>query len=358
MKLPILLSALFISVYCNGQNPLLIPDTIHNNTINLTLTQDTTRFFSGPTTNTYGANGSILGPTLIMDADSFVDINVTNNLTDTTTIHWHGMHVSPENDGGPHSIILPGTTWNPQFTVLDKAATYWYHPHLHKRTHEHVTKGIAGFIIVRDQEEAALNLPRTYGVDDFPMVLQSKAFDSLNQIDILSHEDSIFMINATINPYLDAPAQVNRFRLLNGSSNRAYEIGFTGNMAFDLIGTDGGLLAAPVNLTRIRLAPGERIEILVDLTGMQSQSIQMINHPTELPNGQYGGPFPAANQVSTLPGYANNPLNLASYTMLDINVVAPTATPVTSVASTLATLNPPLEINADEFREINFGVAI
>lgn len=100
-----------------------------------------------------GVNGNILGPTLIMNEGDFVDIKVDNQLSDTTTIHWHGMHVSAENDGGPHTIILSGDVWNPSFTVMDKAGTYWYHPHLHRKTNEHVSKGIAGFIIVRDEEK-------------------------------------------------------------------------------------------------------------------------------------------------------------------------------------------------------------
>ena len=91
---------------------------------------------------------ALLGPTLIMNQGDNVSITVDNQLGDTTTIHWHGMHVAPENDGGPHSIILPGQQWNPQFTVLDKAGTHWYHPHLHMRTDEHVSKGIAGLILV------------------------------------------------------------------------------------------------------------------------------------------------------------------------------------------------------------------
>lgn len=355
-KLIPVLFLLLIQLSVTAQNPLLIPPTLSGTNFTLNLQEDSVQFFPGQITSTYGVNGSILGPTLIFEADSTVNITVNNNLADTTTMHWHGMHVSPMNDGGPHTAILPGASWNPSFEVMEKAATFWYHPHLHKKTNKHVVKGMSGFIIVRDQEEAALNLPRTYGVDDIPLVLQTKAFDSINQIDVESHEDSIFMINATINPYFDAPAQVVRFRILNGSSNRTYLLGLTNNMSFNHIGTDGGLLAASVNLTRLRIAPGERVEILVDLNGMQGQTIHLVNYCLELPIGMYGTPYPAYNQVSTLPGYPNNPLNHINYNMLQINVVAPTASPITTVPNTLATVTPLLEMNSDRDRFIQFGV--
>ena len=319
--------------------------------------QDTVGFFAGQATNTMGINGNILGPTLIMDADSVVNISVTNNIGDTTTMHWHGLHVAPENDGGPHSMILPGNTWNPSFTIMDKAATYWYHPHMHGKTNPQVTMGLAGMLIVKDAEEAALALPRTYGVDDFPLILQSKAFDANNQIMVNSHEDSTFMINGTIDPYLDAPAQVVRFRLLNASSSRTLYMGLDNGMSFDQIASDGGLLSAPASLTRLRLAPGERAEILVDLTGMMSQTVNLVNYCQELPLGLYGAQYPAVNQSTTLPNYANNPLNLVNYTMLQINVVAQTGSPILTVPATLANVTPILEATSMNTRTITFGTA-
>ena len=198
----------------------------------MTLQNGTQQFFAGKATTTMGANGNILGPTLILNQGDFVNFSVKNQLKDTTTLHWHGLHVSSENDGGPHTTILPGATWTPGFTIMDKAATYWYHPHLHHRTDEHVSKGIAGLIIVKDTEEAKLSLPRTYGVDDFPLVIQTKDFDADNQIMMHSNSDKTLMVNATIDPYLNVPSQVVRFRVLNGSSQRAFNIGLNNNKNF------------------------------------------------------------------------------------------------------------------------------
>jgi bilirubin oxidase len=306
-----------------------------------------------------GANGALLGPTLIMSQGDNVDILVDNQLSDTTTIHWHGMHVAPENDGGPHSIILPNTTWNPQFTVLDKAGLNWYHPHLHMRTDEHVSKGIAGLIIVRDTEEAGLNLPTNYGVDEFPIVLQTKGFDALGQILVHTDLDTSVMVNGTVDAVTDFPAQVVRMRVLNGSSQRVMELGFSDNRPFSIIGTDGGLLSAPVIKTRYRISPGQRVDILVDLTSSLGQNFQLMSYASELPNAIYGASQPGMGPGATnsLPDYTSNPLNGNNYELLDINVTAQTASPVLTIPSTLATFTPLLEADADITRDLLFTSA-
>lgn len=339
-----------------GQNPILIPTAITNNTINLTLTEGTNNFYAGVTTNTMGANGPLLGSTLIMSKGDNINITVDNQLQDTTTIHWHGMHVSPENDGGPHTIIPSGTTWNPQFTVLDKAGTYWYHPHLHMHTDEHVSKGIAGLILVRDAEEAALGLPETYGVDEFPIVLQTKGFDAAGQIVFHTDLDTSVMVNGTVNGSLDLPSQVVRLRVLNGSSQRVMEFGFSDNRSFSLIGTDGGLLSAPLSMTRYRIAPGQRADILLDLATSMGQNFQLMSYGSELPSGIYGAAQPGmgAGQTSSLPDYTSNPLNGSDFQLLDITVGSQAGTPVLSIPSSLATVTPLLETSATITRDLTF----
>ena len=352
----ITLALLLISGLAFGQNPLVIPPVITSTSMSLTLQEGVTQFYQGINTNTMGANGALLGPTLIMNQGDNVSITVDNQLQDTTTTHWHGLHVAPEDDGGPHSIIPPGATWNPQFTVLDKAGINWYHPHLHMQTNKHVSKGIAGMIIVKDAEEAALTLPRDYGIDDFPIVIQTKAFDASGQIIWMTELDTSLMVNGTIEPFLDAPAQVVRLRVLNGSSQRVYKLGLTNNQSFKLIGTDGGLLGAPVDLTRYQIAPGQRADILVDLTGMQGQSIQLLNYGTEIGSGVYGASQPGmmAQMTSNLPGYTSNPLNGSDYVILDVNVIAQTANPVTTIPTTLVTQNVLVEGTEDITRNITF----
>lgn len=178
-----------------SQTAIPIPDTLSGNNIALTMHQDTVQFFSGQATQTLAFNQySYLGPTLILNNGQNVSITVNNQIGDTTNVHWHGLHVSPTNDGGPHTMIMNGMSWNPQFTVLDKASTYWYHPHFHGKTAEHAIKGAAGIIIVRDNVEAQLNLPRKYGVDDFPIIIQSSQLDSNNQFMPFGMQDSTVLV--------------------------------------------------------------------------------------------------------------------------------------------------------------------
>ncbi len=342
-----------------GQNALVIPPTIETSTINLTLQEGVTQFYPGVNTSTLGANGALLGPTLIMSTGDNMNITVDNQLLDTTTIHWHGMHVSPEDDGGPHSIILPGTTWNPQFTVMDKAGLNWYHPHLHEKTGEHVSKGIAGLVIVRDTEEASMGIPITYGVDEFPIIMQTKGFNASGQILFHTNLDTSVMVNGTVDAFVDFPSQVVRLRVLNAASQRVMEIGFSDNRTFSIIGTDGGIFMAPVNKTRYRIAPGQRVDILLDLTTSLGQNFQLMNFASELPNAVYGSAQPgmAPFMTSSLPGYTSNPLNGANYAMLDINVIAQTASPITTIPATLASFTVLTEASATVTRDLTFSSA-
>jgi bilirubin oxidase len=345
---------LLITTAVSAQNQVIIPDTLSGTEFNLNLQNGAFEFYEGQTTNTMGVNGDILGPTLLMNKGDFVDIMVNNNLGETTTIHWHGMHVSAANDGGPHTTIESGTSWNPQFTVMDKAGTYWYHPHLHEKTNEHVSKGISGFIIVRDSEEAELELPRSYGVDDFPLVIQTKDFDANYQVVSPSNSDDVLMVNATIDPTLNVPAQVVRFRLLNGSSQRVFNIGLSGNMGFHQVASDGGLLSETLALTRLRLAPGERAEILVDFVGMEGQSIQLMSYASEFQSGIYGATNPGMMSMMTLDGYKPNALNGSNFNIMKIQVIELTEEPVTTIPVGLVELNPPDESSADITRNLSF----
>ncbi len=341
MKKITLLFALFISIHSSqAQNLLAIPDTLNGTSFSLNILDTSHVFYPGFVTQTFGVNASYLGPTLFLNKGDSVSMLVNNQLMDTTTIHWHGLHVSAANDGGPHIIIPPGTTWNPSFVVRDQAATYWYHPHLHMMTNLHATLGAAGMIIVRDSMEATLNLPRSYGEDDFPLVIQSKCFDNNKEIQIGNPYDSVMMVNGTIDAYLPVPAQVIRFRLLNASTERVYNLGLQGNMGFDQIASDGGLLDAPVPLTRLRLAPGERAEILLNFSGMNGQSIDLLSYASEFPSAIYGAAQPGMGPGQVIPGYTSNPLNGTNFRIMNFQVVGPTASPITSIPAAMVTNSP------------------
>ena len=115
----ILIQVAIGNVFCYGQNPLSIPPSLTGTNFNLNVQSGSTNFYGAVQTPTYGINGTFLSPTLIVNKGDIVTFNVINNLTVRTTMHWHGLHVAPMNDGGPHQVILAGTTWSPSFEMLN-----------------------------------------------------------------------------------------------------------------------------------------------------------------------------------------------------------------------------------------------
>jgi len=339
-----------------AQTPLFIPDTLSGTTFNLDVQTGSKTFIGANVTPTYGYNGNFLGPTLLIQKNDSITLNVTNNLSVATTVHWHGFHVAPQNDGGPHQVIPPGATWSPSFKMRNEATTFWYHPHGEGKTEIQISKGLAGMIIVRDMTEATYNLPRRYGIDDFPLIVQSKAFDVLYQIATANHEDSILMVNGTIDPYLNVPQQLVRLRLLNASSDRTYYFGLSDNSDFHLIASDGGLLSAPYLTNRLRLSTGERAEVLVDFSGYTvGTQLYLVSYASELPNGIIGADSVGTSTIVMSEGYYENPLNGADFNILRFDVSPATVSPVTSVPVSFAPKIPIPETSAVRTRHIHFS---
>lgn len=318
-----------VKTAAQSYNQLWIPDTLSGFNFNLTIRDTFAQLVSGNQTITGGINGKFWGPTLFFNKGDEVHLNVLNKLNEATTIHWHGIHLPAVMDGGPHQVIPPGTLWQPYWKVTNDAATYWYHPHLHEETMAHITKGIGGLIIVRDAEEAALPLPRTYGKDDIPLVLTDRDFNTQKQFVEVPYGDSL-LTNGTLRAQYSVPAQVVRFRILNGAIERSYNIGFSDNRIFWVICSDGGLLNAPVPLNRYLLHAGERIEILADFSGQKGQSFDM-----KAFNSTLGGFIPGGENFPNGP-FANY-LGHKDFNLLHINVATPTASPVTAIPAALKT---------------------
>jgi FtsP/CotA-like multicopper oxidase with cupredoxin domain len=260
-------------------NPLAIPpplepeiDADGRKVFDLAMEQGETQLLSGTRTVTWGANGTYLGPTLRARRGDDVRVRVTNSLTEPTTLHWHGMALPGAMDGGPHQMIQPGEVWQPEWRIDQPAAALWYHPHAHHRTADHVYRGIAGLFIIDDDDTDRLSLPNDYGVDDIPVIVQDKQFDSdgslrtaegpANLVGVLGDE---MLVNGTHNPHLDVTDRLVRLRLLNASNARVYDFGFDDDRRFALIASDSGLLDAPADANRVQLSPGERAEIVVEL---------------------------------------------------------------------------------------------
>lgn len=317
-------------------NPLIIPEVITGTTFDLNLHVTNKQFLSGAATNTYAYNNMLFwGPTLIMNKGDWVQMNVTNNLADTTTTHWHGFHIPAIMDGGPHQTIPAGSTWRPSFKVDNNAGTYWYHPHLHEFTQTQLTYGAGGMIIIRDPEEAALNLPRTYGVDDIPLALTSRRFSSNQFVGVGSEYGDSMVVNGVLNPQVSLPKQYVRLRVLNAEMERSYNLGITTSTGTDrtfyVISTDGGLVSAPIAVTRVALAVGERAEILVDLTGDTVGT----SFDLKAYNSGQANDFPGGEPASS--GQFGSALNNTTFNLLHVNVAAATANPVTTRPTTLKT---------------------
>lgn len=258
--------------------PLLEPQMENGEKVfTLKIANGQTELLPGKRSNTAGFNGSVLGPTIRAHRGDHVQMHITNALSETTTVHWHGMHLPAVMDGGPHQPILPGATWSPQWSIQNEAATLWYHPHTAGKTAPQVYSGLAGLFIIDDNQSDALAVPKTYGVDDIPLIVQDRNFDAAGQLiyrltaqrDIFGELGDSILVNGTYAPYVDVPKKLVRFRVLNGSNARRYNLGFSDNRAFQQIATDGGFLDAPVTRTRMVLAPGERAEIVVDMSATE-----------------------------------------------------------------------------------------
>lgn len=280
-------------------NPLRIPPLLEGRVLDgrkvfdLKAQHGSTEFFAGYSTPTLGLNGSFLGPTLKCHTGDQVTFNVENTLGFDTTLHWHGFHVPARHDGGPHQVVKPGATWSPSFEVKQKAALFWYHSHLMGHTGEQVNRGLAGLIIVDDDESAALGLPSEYGVDDIPLVVQDRRFNRDGSFAYLTSMHDTMMgfkgdtilVNGTAQPYLTLRRQRTRLRLLNGSNSRIYNFGLENGRAFSQIASDGSLLERPVRRQKLRLAPGERAEIIVDID--PDSRVFLMSYP-DVVNGRGG----------------------------------------------------------------------
>ncbi len=254
-------------------------------------------------TLTWGINQNFLGVTLRANKGDKVHIKVSNQLNKTSTLHWHGMKLPAKADGGPHQPIEPGKAWLSEFDIIQPAATLWYHSHQIHKTGEQVYNGLAGLFIIDDTESAQLNLPSDYGVDDFPVIIQDREFNSDGSFRYLSgfreklmgKMGQIILVNGVINPVMKAKKSLIRLRILNGSNARIYQLDFDDARPFHIIASDGGLLEKPVMANSIQLAPAERVEILVDVADGKMPMLRHTEGMTGMMMQQEQGRQPAVD---------------------------------------------------------------
>ena len=231
------------------------------------------KLVKGDASSLTAIDGSYLGPTIHVSKGQKVRIRFINKLNEESIVHWHGLHVPEHFDGHPKDVIAPGETYIYEYEIMNRAGTYWYHPHPHGHTGRQVYNGLAGMLIVTDKVEQSLNLPS--GKYDFPIVIQDRTLDDDNQWVYIKNGhmsrndgflgDQIF-INGTSSQSISAEQGAYRLRLLNGSNSRYYKLGWQDGTPLTVIGTDGCLLAKPRNVPYVMMSSGERIDLWLDLS--------------------------------------------------------------------------------------------
>ena len=230
------------------------------------------RFRGDHDTATYGINGTYLGPAVRVRRGEKIIAQVSNGMPENITMHWHGLIIPGAADGGPHNVIPPGGRWQTELAIDQPAATLWFHPHYYPLTAQQVIKGLAGLLIVEDDEIAPLPLPSRWGIDDIPLVLQDRRFapdgqffDRMNIVAVTNgYIGDTALVNGAHYPEARAARGWLRLRILNGSNARSYALAASDGRSLYVIASDGGLLEGPVELKQLLVHVGERFEVLVD----------------------------------------------------------------------------------------------
>jgi spore coat protein A, manganese oxidase len=268
----------------------------------------------GLTTPIWGYNGIFPGPTIEARRGRKIVIRQINELPAPLSTHLHGGHTPPPSDGHPMDFILPkdpspfqasltngqmrqfmsssglGRSLQMQmqqtkeyvYPNTQRATTLWYHDHRMDFTGAQVYRGLAGFYLIRDEIEDALPLPK--GDHEIPLMLTDRTFNADGSFFYPSLDPTLtatpgvlgkyyngmigdtLLVNGAVQPFLEVSATKYRFRLLNASNARVYQLALSSRQSFVQIGSDGGLLPAPASRQTIRISPAERFDVIVDFS--------------------------------------------------------------------------------------------
>jgi FtsP/CotA-like multicopper oxidase with cupredoxin domain len=240
--------------------------------------------------------GSYLGPTLRLRKGQRVRIVFDNKIPAETIVHWHGLDVPQDMDGHPRFAIPEGGRYEYEFTVVNRAGTYWYHPHPHGQTGPQVYAGMAGLLLVGDEEEDALSLPS--GEFDIPMVIQDRTFDGDRMVYLpngmmdrmMGFLGDEILVNGRPDARFGVASRSHRLRILNGSNSRIYKLGWEDGTPLVVLATDGGLLEAPVTRPYVTLGPAERVDLWVDFADLATGTRRkLVSLPFDAPQMMGGG---------------------------------------------------------------------
>jgi blue copper oxidase len=241
--------------------------------VELTAKSISGEMIDGKITTALSYRDGLLGPIIKSETGSNVNVRLDNTLSEDTNIHWHGLILPAGMEGHPKDVTASGNAFQYSLPITQRAGTYWYHPHAEGTTARQVFMGMAGMFIVTDAEETALQLPS--GEMEIPLIIQDKRFAGPS-LDYSPTEDEIMsgylgetiVVNGVYSPVASVANTWYRLRLLNGSTARVYNLALTNNIAFHIIGSDGGLLETPEHAMNILLGPGERADVLVDFSSL------------------------------------------------------------------------------------------
>ncbi|PPD43365.1 MAG: bilirubin oxidase [Methylocystis sp.] len=250
----------------------------------------------GPAQTLTALPDSYLGPLLRFTKGQKIRIRLRNELPEKTIAHWHGLHVPMDADGHPSAAIDPGQTYVYEFEMRNRASFNFYHPHTHEATATQVYHGLAGGIIVEDEDERALGLPT--GEYEIPLILQDRSFDDGNQFaywggmhrDMFGFYGERILVNGRADHRIDVASRAYRLPILNASNARIYKLQWDDGTPLTAIGVDGGLLEKPETRPYVMLAPAERVDLWVDFSGRK------IGSKLVMRSGEFDGLVPPMAQ--------------------------------------------------------------
>lgn len=254
--------------------PVLTPTSTDATTdyYDITMQVGTKEIIPGKLTTIWGYNGMYPGPTIKARSGRRTVVRQLNNLQESMSVHLHGGHTPPESDGHPADLVGPGASKTYVYPNAQEAATLWYHDHAIDVTGRHIYMGLAGFYLISDSFEDSLPLPK--GDNDVALLIQDRLFNSDGSLNYPLTDNTIrtgvtgdtLLVNGAIQPYFEVGRRKVRFRILNGSNARVYRLSLNTGDSMTQIGSDGGLLPNPASRRAISLAPGERIEVVIDFS--------------------------------------------------------------------------------------------
>ena len=318
--------------------------------VDLEIRSGTWSFMPGIHTPTLGISQDYLAPTIRTRRKSELNLHYRNTLDEGVSIHGHGLHVPGEVDGGPQLEISPGGVWQPKLMIAQPAATCWYHSHTHGKSGEQTYRGLAGMILIDDDDTDAMDLPKRYGIDDLHVIIQDRTFDTEGRLvySLMEAEEdgwygNTVVINGAIAPVAKVPPGKVRLRILNGANARFYFVAFADGRRFQKIASDGGLLPSPVPLTSMEMSPGERCEIIVDLLDGNNADLLMLFEDVIDDEGD------GTSQIDL----SRYPSNLLAESRLSLRVDHSLSAETAPLPDTLATITRPREDEIVRTREFS-----